>query len=67
MSDSVFQNLVVSLALSRLDNSNATLAAIPASQHRNLQSVVNAAAKLILRRRRYDHITPLLRDFDWLK
>jgi hypothetical protein len=63
----VFQTLIVSLVLSRLDYGNATLAGIPAYQHRRLQSVMNAAAKLIHRRRRYDHVTPLLRDLHWLK
>jgi len=38
-----------------------------ANQHRRLQSVMNAATKLIHRRRRYDHVTPLLRDLHWLK
>jgi len=67
VSDPVFQTLVVSLVLSRLDYGNATLAGLPAYQHRRLQSVMNAAAKLIHRRRRYDHVTPLLRDLHWLK
>jgi len=31
------------------------------------QSVFNAAARLIYRRRRFDHVTPLLRDLHWLK
>jgi len=50
VSDHVFQTLI--LVLSRLDYGNATLAGIPANQHRRLQSVMNAAAKLIHRRRR---------------
>jgi len=47
--------------------SNATFAGLPAHQYRRLQSVLNAAARLIYRRRRFDHVTPLLRDFHWLK
>ena len=62
VSDPIFQTLVVSLVLSRLDYGNASLAGIPAYQHRRLQSVMNAAAKLIHRRRRYDHVTQLPRD-----
>jgi len=50
-----------------LDYGNATLAGITANQHRRLQSVMNAAAKLIHRRRHYNHVTPLLRDLHWLK
>jgi hypothetical protein len=67
VSDPVFRTMVVSLVLSRLDYGNATLAGIPAYQHHRLQSVMNAAAKLIHRRRRYDHVTPLLHDLHWLK
>jgi len=65
--DSVFQSLVVSLVLNRLDFGNATFAGLPAHQYRRLHSVLNAAARLIYRRRRFDHVTPLLRDFHWLK
>ena len=44
VSDSVFNSLVVSLVMPRLDYRNATLAGFPASQLRRLQSVLNAAA-----------------------
>jgi len=63
----VFRSLVVSLVLNRLDYGNATLAGLPAQQYRRLQSVLNAATRLIYRRRRFDHVTPLLRDLHWLK
>jgi len=63
----VFQSLVVSLVLNRLDYGNATLAGLPAQQYHRLQSVLNAVARLIYRRRRFDHVTPLLRDLHWLK
>ena len=65
--DSVFQMLVVALVMLRLDYGNATLAGLPAFQHRRLQSVLNAAARLIHRSPRYEHITPLLRDLHWLR
>jgi hypothetical protein len=32
-----------------------------------LQSVTNAAARLVFSARKHDHITPLLRDFHWLR
>jgi hypothetical protein len=67
VSDSVFQTLIVSLVLSRFDYENATLAGTPTYQHRRLQSVMNAVAKLIHRRQRYDHVTLRLRDLHWLK
>jgi hypothetical protein len=31
------------------------------------QSVLNAAARLVLSARKYDHITPLLRELHWLR
>jgi len=68
VTDPVFQSLVVSLVLNRLDFGNATLASLPAYQlYRRLQSVLNAAAWLIYQRQRFDHVTPLLRDLHWLK
>ena len=63
--DQVFRSLVVSLVLPHLDYGNATLAGLPANQHRRLQSVMNAAARLIFRRRRSDHVSPLLRELHW--
>jgi hypothetical protein len=67
VTDSVFQSLVVSLALTRLDYGNATLTGIPQHLIRRLQSVMNAAARLIHSASRYQHITPLLRQLHWLK
>ena len=46
---SVYQSLVVALVLSRLDYGNATLAGLPASLLKRLQSVLNAAARSIAR------------------
>ena len=59
--------LVVSLVLSRLDYGYATLAGIPGNQIDRLQSVMNAAARLVCSARKYEHITPLLRDLHWLR
>ena len=65
--DSVFQLLVVSLVMPCLDYSNATLAGLPMSQLRRLQSVLNAAARLIHQSSRYKHVTPMPRDLHWLR
>jgi len=66
VSNSVFHSLVVSLVMLRLEYCNATLAGLPASQLSRLQSVLNAATRLIHRSSRYDHVTPMLRDLHWL-
>jgi len=58
--------LVVLLVLSRLDYGNATLARLPTNQLDRLQSVLNAAARLVFSARKHEHITPLLRYLHWL-
>jgi hypothetical protein len=67
VSRSVVQSLIVSLVLSRLDYGGATLAGLPARLLERLQSVMNAAARLIYGFRKFDHVTPLLRDLHWLR
>jgi len=57
----------VLLVMPRLDYCNATLAGLPASQLSRMQSVLNAAARLIHRSSRYEHLTPMLRDLHWLR
>jgi hypothetical protein len=63
----VLQSLVAALVISKLDYGSATLAGLPAVQLNRLQAVLNAAARLIFTARKYDHITPLLRDLHWLR
>ena len=60
VSASVFQSLVTALVLCRLDYGNSTLVGLPVFLRRRLQSVQNAAARLIFRLRRSDHITDAL-------
>ena len=67
VSKPVLQSLVVSLVLSRLDYGNATLAGLLGRLLDRLQSVLNAAARLIHSARKYDHVTPLLQDLHCLK
>jgi len=63
----VLQSLIVSLVLTRLlDYGSATLAGLPAHLLDRMQSVLNAAAWLVYGSRKYDHVTPLLKDLHWL-
>jgi len=64
---SVFQSLIVALALSRLDYCNSVLFGLPANLIQHLQSVQNAAARLTFRIRRSEHITPVLINLHWLR
>jgi len=63
----VLQSPVVSLVLARLDYGNASLAGLPNILLNRLQSVLNAAARLIYSARKHDHISPLLSDLHWLR
>jgi len=59
--------VVASLVFTRLDYGNATLAGVASNQLDRLQSVMNAAARLVCSARKCDHITPLLHDLHWLR
>jgi len=68
VSRSVLPSLVSSLVLSRLDyGNNSTLAGVSSHLLSRLQSVMNAAARLIFSSWRFQHITLLLRQLHWLK
>jgi len=51
----------------RHDYGNFVLVGLPAYQQRHLESVLNAAAHLVYRLRRYDHITDTLAALHWLR
>ena len=50
----------------KLDYGYTTLAGLPNNQLRRLQVVQHAAARLIFRTRKFDHVTPLFRELHWL-
>ncbi len=60
------EKLVHAFMTSRLDYCNALLGGCPASSINKLQIVQNAAARVLTRSRKYDHITPILQSFHWL-
>jgi hypothetical protein len=67
VTDDCFRSLVVALIHSRLDYGNFVLVGLPACRQRLLQSVLNAAARLTFRLRRYDHVNDTLAILHWLR
>jgi hypothetical protein len=58
--------LVSSLVLSRIDYCNALFAGLPDTELGRLQNVQNNAARMIFRRSKRHHVTPLLIALHWL-
>jgi len=64
----VAQQVVQSFVITRIDYCNVALAQLPAGEMKRLQTAMNAAARLVCRVNKFDHITPALRDqLHWLK
>ena len=55
------------LIVSKLDYSCSVLAGVSGTLQRRLQSVFNAAARLVFSARKSEHVTPLLQELHWLK
>ena len=60
------KTLVQAFISCRLDYCNSLLFGISDGLLRRLESVQNAAARLVTGARRCDHITPVLRQLHWL-
>ena len=60
------KTMVLILVISRLDFGNATLYGISETLLHRLQVVQNSAARLIMRVRKREHITPILFALHWL-
>ena len=58
--------LVRSLVISKIDNSNSLLYGCPGTALQPLQMVLHCSARLISKKRKYDHITPELINLHWL-
>jgi len=58
--------LVHAFVSSRLDFCNSLLVGIPGSSMQRLQYIQNCAARVLMRVRRFEHITPILQKLHWL-
>jgi len=67
LSTEATKKLVQTLVISRLDYCNSLLYGINEGLLNKLQRVQNAAARLISKTSKYDHITPVLLNLHWLK
>ena len=60
------ETLVHAFITSRIDYCNALFSGLPATTTNGLRLVQNAAAKVLTRKRKFDHITPTLIALHWL-
>ncbi len=60
------ETLIHAFMTSRLDYCNALLGGCSAHLINKLQLVQNAAARVLTRTRKYDHISPVLSTLQWL-
>ena len=65
LSQSAAARLVVAVVISHLDYCNSVFIGLPADKIARLQRVQNNAAQPVKKRRR-DHVTPLLKELHWL-
>ena len=58
--------LILATVISRLDYCNSILTGVSEEQLDRLQRVQNSAARLVLKRKKRDHVTPMLKELHWL-
>ena len=63
---STTEKLVHAFIFSYLDCNNGLLLGVPEAQLTRLQRVQNSAARLVTRKRKFEHVTPILRSLHWL-
>ena len=64
--DDVARTVACSIVTSRLDYCNSLYTGMSSTNVQKLQRVQNTLARVVLKRRKFDHITPLLEELHWL-
>ena len=60
------KTLIHAYITSKLDYCNGLLYVLPSQQHNRRQSILNTAVRLVTMTRKFDLITPIIRDIYWL-
>ena len=66
LTDDSAATMIHSFVTSRLDSLNALLYGLPDCILKRLQLIQNQAAKIVTRKKKHDHVTPLLISLHWL-
>ena len=66
LTDEAAATLINSLVTSRIDNMNSLLAGLPKCTTDKLQKIQNHAAKITARKKKQDHVQPILFHLHWL-
>ena len=66
LDDTTLVKVVMALVISRMDYANSALYGVTDYLLKKLQLAQNNAARLVRKSKKYDHITPVLKDLHWL-
>ena len=66
LSTQTIEIVIHAFVTSKIDHCNSLLHNVPKNVIKKLQAVQNAAARLITRSRKCDHITPIVLDLHWV-
>ena len=66
LDDTTLVKVVMALVISRLDYANSALYGVTDYLLKKLQLAQNNAVRLVRRSKKYDHISPVLKDLHWL-
>ena len=66
LTDETAATIIHALITSRIDNGNSLITGITDRLIRKLQLAQNAAARILTKTRKFDHITPILKNLHWL-